>query len=98
VELSPRIANRIARDFPGRRTAQVIELLTTLDPPLHHSPDGDERVCGAILIVAHGDIDRLVAAVADAERDWRDVLVAAGLENDDWPERLADALAPIDRS
>lgn len=98
MELSPRIADRIARDFRGRRASQVIALLATLDLPLHHSPDGDERVFGAILIVANGDIDRLVAAAADGERDWRDVLVAAGLENDDWPERLADALAPIDRA
>jgi hypothetical protein len=75
-----------------------MELLTALDPPLHHSPDGDERICGAILIVADGDIDRLVDAAAEAELDWRDVLVRAGLEHDDWREELAGALAPTGES
>jgi len=31
--------------------------------------------------------------VAEAERDWRDVLVAAGPENDDWPRRVDELLA-----
>jgi hypothetical protein len=98
VELSPRIVGRIARDFSGSRSSGVIALLTALDPPLHHSPDGDERICGAILIVAEGDVDKLVEAAALAERDWRDLLVSAGLEHDDWPRKLAIALAPIDPS
>jgi len=93
VELSDRIRARIDRDFSGDRKPQVVQLLATLLPPLHHSPGGDERLCGAILILADGDIDRLLEAAAQAERDWRDVLVAAGLANGDWPERLDSALA-----
>ncbi len=93
VELSPRILARIARDFPDSRASEVADLLSALDPPLHHSPDGDERLCGAVLIVAGGDVDQLLEATALAELDWRDLFVSAGLEHDDWPMKLARALA-----
>jgi hypothetical protein len=91
------MADRIAHDFRGRRASQVMELLSSLDLG-GSSPEGDERICGAILLVADGDVDRLVSAVALAEVDWRDMLVSAGLENADWRKRLDDALArPPDR-
>ena len=35
-------------------------------------------------------------ALEEAGRDWRDVLVAAGFEHEDWPERLDDYLGPIE--
>ena len=35
-------------------------------------------------------------ALEVARRDWRDVLVAAGFEHEDWPERLDDYLGPIE--
>lgn len=73
----------------------MIEILTSLELPGRRSPDGDERICGAVLIVADGDLDRLVEAAAEAEVDWRDVLVPAGLEHDDWREQLARALPTV---
>jgi hypothetical protein len=91
MELSPRVVARLERDFRGRRTAEARYLLESIDiGPT--TPDGWERICGAILVVADSDPDRLVRAAYDTEMDWRDVLVAAGLENDDWPERLDAAL------
>jgi hypothetical protein len=92
MDLSPRIAARVGRDFRGGRTGQATYLLENLSLG-SMTPRGFERICGAILIVADGDLDRLLRAAYDAEMDWRDVLVAAGLENDDWPARLDAALA-----
>lgn len=92
MELSPRILAQIARDFPGSRGSQVVELLTALDLPLHRSPEGDERICGAILIFADGDIDQVLEAAALAELDWRDLLVSAGVEHDDWRTKLTASL------
>ncbi len=92
MDLSPRIAARVARDFKGRRTAQAMYLLESIAIG-STTPHSFERICGATLIVADGDLDRLLRAVYDAEMDWRDVLVAAGLEHDDWPARLDAALA-----
>lgn len=93
MELSPRIVAKVSRDFPGQRASEVMDILRSLDPPLHHSPDGDDRLFGAILILADGDVDRLLGAAALAEADWRDLFVAAGLELDDWPAKLDAALA-----
>ena len=45
----------------------------------------------AIIKLAAGNLDRLLANVAQARKDWRDTLCAAGLENEDWPEVLEAA-------
>jgi len=93
VNVSPRVAGRIATDFPGARGGQVAEILSALDLG-RGTPDGDERLCAAILVLANGDTDRLLDAAAGAETDWRDVLVAAGMADDDWRERVDEALGP----
>ncbi len=94
--VSQRVAGRIARDFQGVYVAQAVDLLADLELG-GTSPDGDERICGALVIIADGDIDRLIEAAAAAEIDWRDVLVRTGLENDDWRAHLDVALAPPTR-
>lgn len=93
VEISERVAARVARDYQRQQASQVIELLRSLDVPLVSSSDAFERVCAAILIEANGDAHRLVDAAGAAEVDWRDVLVSAGLAQEDWPERVDAALA-----
>ena len=47
-----------------------------------------ERVQAANVIWAQGDVDRLLDVLALTKIDWRDALVRAGLENEDWPDRL----------
>src|SRR5438270_7279857 len=93
MQLSPRILEAIDVDFPAAQRAHVIDLLANVEPPLHREPH--ERLCGAILLLAHGDIDELLEAVALAEVDWRDLLVHAGLAHDDWPEKLRAGLATV---
>lgn len=46
------------------------------------TPDRLERFRFAVLRLSGGRLDRLEHAVASANRDWRDVLVAAGFAND----------------
>jgi len=94
MDVSPRVADYIAHAFRGPRAAEVVGLLASLDLPGRSTPDGDERVCAAVVAIADGDVDRLIAAVIKAEVDWRDVLVSAGLANDDWRERLDQMLGP----
>lgn len=91
MDIPPRIAERVARDFERTRRPEVLRLIASLAITTGTS-EGAERIGGAILIVAGGDIDRLVEAAAIAEADWRDVLVAAGLQHDDWRARLDEAL------
>ncbi len=51
-----------------------------------------ERVQAAIVLQANGDIARLRQMLDLASTDWRDLLIAAGLAEGDWPLRLDTAL------
>lgn len=53
-----------------------------------------ERVLTAIVLMAHGDVDRLRQAVELSHVDWRDVLVAGELADADWAEVLDARLGP----
>lgn len=57
-------------------------------------PEGIERLEAAMILSARGSVPRLQQAVALAELDWRDLLVGAGLGNEDWPTRLDEELGP----
>lgn len=97
MSISERIARRVGRDYPASQRDAVIDLLESVELGSSASTvtdEGQERVHAAMLIVAAGNVDRLLEASALAEVDWRDVLVDAGLEHDDWRARLADVLGP----
>jgi hypothetical protein len=47
-----------------------------------------ERLLAAVVICADGSADRFRSAIELGKRDWRDLLVAAGLAHGDWRERL----------
>lgn len=47
-----------------------------------------ERVQAAALIISRGEWQRFLEALRLIEIDWRDALLGAGLENDDWPMKL----------
>ena len=89
---SKRLEARIRRDFP-QATAEVLERLVSLRLALAEK-QSRERIDAAIVLLADGSLSRLERAVAVAERDWRDVLVAAGLAHGDWTERLDQLLGP----
>ena len=94
--VSPLIAARVAADYPESQRHDVIDLLDSLvldGSRLYASPAGRERVQAAVLKNGHGDIDALLVSAADAEKDWRDVLAAAGFENEDWPDRVMEFLS-----
>jgi hypothetical protein len=97
IPLTARLAARVDRDFAEADRAGAIGTLERVDLGTWQStdtPDGRERVLAAILVLAAGDDGRLWREAQEAEKDWRDVLVAAGLENADWPERLDELLGP----
>lgn len=91
MEVSPRIAANVAREY-GTKAPQVEGLLRSV-PREGGSQEGSERICAAILIVGHGDMDRLMHASALAAEDWRDVLVLADLASEDWRDWLEAWLA-----
>ena len=93
VQVSRRLERWISHAFvPGSRE-QVIAQLTELSPAQIGGQDA-ERVQAALVVRTAGDWDRFVAARRLLDRDWRDVLVGAGLADADWPDRL-DAILGI---
>jgi hypothetical protein len=82
------LSRRVQRDFPEPGSAdEVLRRLSGLvwfpDHPAH-----SERVQAAVVILARGNVADLNWYISEARKDWRDVLVAAGLANEDWPSRL----------
>jgi hypothetical protein len=85
AEITSRLQRRIDLDFPDdpETVAQLVR-----------GAAEHEGVQAAVVLWAKGDRNRLDNAVAVAGKDWRDALVRAGLENDDWRNRLDVELGP----
>ncbi len=85
------MARHIAAQF-GEEADHVTLLLAAVE-----SGNQDrERVVAAAVLGAHGDVLELGRLVELSQRDWRDVLVAGGLEHGDWPDVLDTWLGPVD--
>ena len=84
-----RLIQRIRRDFGRGTDDEVIRRLTALAPD-----DSSERIQAALVLGAGGEWSRFEQQLRQLELDWRDVLVAGGLADDDWPTRLAAELPP----
>jgi hypothetical protein len=77
--LTRRLEHRVRSDFSPLEAETILELLAALQlPSLDPSAEGTERVHAAVVLLAGGDSRRFLIAAAEAEQDWRDVLVAAG--------------------
>ena len=57
---------------------------------------GRERVQAAVVIASGGQWDRFRSMLRLLELDWRDVLMAGGLGQDDWRAVLDAELGPTD--
>jgi hypothetical protein len=91
-----RLHRRIRRDFPEPGSAaEILGLLAELPHQSGHDILGTERVQAAIILLAKGDITRFRHALTLSTQDWRDVLVAAGLADENWPTRLDQELGPV---
>jgi hypothetical protein len=98
MRVSPRLRRRIERDYPQPgRAGEVEELVVDTVGSLHlHGWDtkATERIQAAIVLGAGGDLTGVRTMSALALQDWRDALVASGLADGDWPERLDAELGP----
>ncbi|MFD8422393.1 hypothetical protein [Streptomyces sp. NPDC059466] len=91
--ISARLHERIRRDFPDADAARGVEgALRILGAELEDSRQSTERLLTAALVIAAGDIDRFRSAVRLARTDWRDLLMAGNLGQDDWPRVLDEEL------
>lgn len=87
--ITPRLAKWVTDQF-GAEATFLLHQLAGFGSDRHPLPS--ERLLAAIAFVA--DSDGLPAALDLARSDWRDVLVSAGLGNEDWPDVLDDILGP----
>jgi hypothetical protein len=95
TNISPRLEARIRRDFPPQATEKVIVFLRTV-PDVHVASRQDpERLQAAAFILLEGDVRRIPHVQEILVRDWRDILVWAGLGHSNWPDRLNEMLGPL---
>ncbi|MCN9242613.1 hypothetical protein NGF19_17730 [Streptomyces sp. RY43-2] len=86
MPVSRRLARKIEKDFPADWEA-VISMLHEMERE-SFGGDAGERLLAAVILVSRGDIDRVVMALEFMAEDWRDLLMDAGLESEDWASRL----------
>lgn len=77
---------------PGQE-ADVLARLVQVSARL--GTETGERVQAAVVLASHGDPEAFEEQADLAEVDWRDVLVAAGLADDDWSDRVDAALDDV---
>jgi len=93
--ISPRLEARVRRDFPPQAAEKVIAFLQTV-PDVHAASRQDpERLQAAAFILLEGDPHRIPHVQEILVRDWRDILVWAGLGHSNWPDRLNEMLGPL---
>lgn len=90
MTVSKRVERRVKRDF-GRGAADALSSLAQAKT----GNQDVERIHAAIVLIAKGGGQRLWRAVQLSAVDWRDVLVAGGLADDDWPAVLEREFGPV---
>ena len=80
---------RVRQDFQHERVDAVLQLLLTIPDSLPlGSSQFPERMQAALVLPSGENFEAFLHHVRVARVDWRGVLVAAGLAEDDWPERF----------
>ena len=87
--VTPRLRDRIRADFGAAAVNDVLWALGWL-PPSGQSP---ERLPAAAILTTGGDWNRVLEFVTSARHDFRDALIAGGLQHQDWRDRLDAELA-----
>ena len=98
VNVSELVRGEVAARFDLEDAGVVQERLATTSLPFLDQPNRDrerDRVHLAILKLADGNLERFEKYLSMAARDWRDLLMSAGMANGDWPEVLRLAGFPV---
>jgi hypothetical protein len=86
--VSKAVRREVEARFKRRDAADVMRLLESVVLPGSEDGMDRDRIQFAILIVSRGDLADFARALALSVTDWRDLLVSAGLEHENWPEVL----------
>jgi hypothetical protein len=95
VGITTRLEARVRRDFSPHSAEKVIAFLQAV-PDVHVASRQDpERLQTGAFILLEGDPRRIPQVQEILARDWRDILVWAGLGHSNWPDRLNEMLGPL---
>jgi len=83
AELTPRLRRRIEDDFSPGSAEMVLSYLGALADSAY-AGQGRERLQAAVVLASRGQWDRFKSTMQLLKLDWRDVLMAGGLGEDDW--------------
>src|SRR4051812_32930694 len=86
IPVTPLVRAQAEKIFPASSVATVCAELAAADLPLANN--NGERVHLAVLHLSAGDFGSFRRHLAEAQIDWRDVLIADGLGDENWPEVL----------
>jgi hypothetical protein len=86
-QLTPRLRQRIEHDFPPGSAKYVLSYLEGLSDS-EYGGQGRERIQAALVLASRGRRDRFESMVHLLRIDWRDVLTAGGVGQDDWHDVL----------
>jgi len=87
MEISQAIETNVRAAFPSQDASAALVALASMQQP-HSTPEwtvARARVQIAVLMLAKGDVELLRKTIKQAQVDWRDTLMAAGLGNANWP-------------
>ncbi len=91
ARLTARLHKRIEHDFPPGPAEYVLGYLEGLSDS-EYGGQSRERIQAALVFAACGRRDRFESMVHLLRVDWRDVLMAGGLGQDDWRAVLDEEL------
>jgi hypothetical protein len=83
----------VERHFDAEAAERVRHLLSGWEIP---GGQNAERMLGAALLCAGSDEGQLATCMDLAETDFRDLLVGAGLADEDWPRVMDREFGPAD--
>jgi len=98
VIVSELVGGEVKARFELEDASVVQQRLTTTPLPFLDQPNRGrerDRVHLAILKLADGNLERFEKYLSLAARDWRDLLMTAGMANGDWADVLRSAGFPV---
>ena len=95
-KLSSVVAMELKKTFPLNLVETAEVELSAAEFPLSDTPSSNERIQLAIIHLSNGDLGKLSLNIRYAKRDWRDVLVGAGLAYPNWKQILNERGVDID--
>jgi hypothetical protein len=96
MPVSELVRREVIARYPSEPAAEVLALFEGTELPFLERPSRErDRVQLAVLLLADGDVHKLREELELAAIDWRDVLMAAGLGHENWPDVLRRAGFPV---